>query len=146
MNYENKFYNEILISGTINYIKKLNKYIAFGLTCENYSNDKSRCYINFRIYQDLYNTYKDLFYKDNKLFVKGYLTTYSDKDNKIVVYVKVIDVSDNAKEIVNARKEPHIRYDSDGVMVWNGKRCESIPFEENDLEYLELVEMISEFE
>ena len=30
MNFENTNYNEVLISGTINNIKKLNKYIAFG--------------------------------------------------------------------------------------------------------------------
>ena len=36
MNFENTNYNEVLISGTINNIKKLNKYIAFGLTCKTF--------------------------------------------------------------------------------------------------------------
>jgi hypothetical protein len=31
-------------------------------------------------------------------------------------------------------------------MVWNGKRCEAVPFEKDDPEYLELVEMLKEFE
>ena len=145
MEYEEINYNEVLISGTINNIKKLNKYIAFGLTCKNYSN-KSKCFISFHIYEDLYNTYKDLFFKNNKIFVKGYLNSYSDKDNKIVSFVKVTDVSNNSEDIVKGRKEPYIRYDDDGVMVWNGKRCEANYFEEDDPKYLELLEMFKEFE
>lgn len=146
MNYEDINYNEVIISGCINNITKLNKYIAFGLTCKTFSNVKSKCFISFHIYEDLYNIYKDLFYKDNKVFVKGYLNSYTDKDNKIVSYVRVTDISLNPNDIITGRKGPHIRYDPDGAMVWNGKRCESIPFEEDDPEYLELVEMMKEFE
>ena len=40
----------------------------------------------------------------------------------------------------------YIRYDEDGVMVWDGKRCEAAPFEDDDPEYLELLEMLKEFE
>jgi len=83
MKYEDINYNEVLISGYINNITKLNKYIAFGLTCYTFSNTKSKCFISF---------------------------------------------------------------DSDGVMVWNGKRCEANPFKEDDPEYLCLLEMMKEFE
>ena len=146
MDFENINYNEVLISGNINYIKKLNQYIAFGLTCKTFSNTKSKCFINFHIYDDLYNIYKDLFLKNNKLFVKGYLNSYTDKDKKIVSYVKVTDVSNNPEDIIKGRKAPYIRYDEDNVMVWNGKRCEASPFEDDDPEYLRLVEMLKEFE
>ena len=146
MDFENINYNEVLISGNINYIKKLNQYIAFGLTCKTFSNTKSKCFINFHIYNDLYNIYKDLFLKNNKLFVKGYLNSYTDKDKKIVSYVKVTDVSNNPEDIIQGRKAPYIRYDEDNVMVWNGKRCEATPFEDDDPEYLRLVEMLKEFE
>ena len=146
MDFENINYNEVLISGNINYIKKLNQYIAFGLTCKTFSNTKSKCFINFHIYDDLYNIYKDLFFKNNKLFVKGYLNSYTDKDKKIVSYVKVTDVSNNPEDIIKGRKAPYIRYDEDNVMVWNGKRCEANPFEEDDPQYLRLVEMLKEFE
>lgn len=146
MDFENINYNEVLISGNINYIKKLNRYIAFGLTCKTFSNTKSKCFINFHIYNDLYNIYKDLFLKNNKLFVKGYLNSYTDKDKKIVSYVKVTDVSNNPEDIIKGRKAPYIRYDEDNVMVWNGKRCEATPFEDDDPEYLRLVEMLKEFE
>ena len=50
MDFEDINYNEVLISGNINYIKKLNQYIAFGLTCKTFSNTKSKCFINFHIY------------------------------------------------------------------------------------------------
>ena len=146
MDFENINYNEVLISGNINYIKKLNQYIAFGLTCKTFSNTKSKCFINFHIYNDLYNIYKDLFLKNNKLFVKGYLNSYTDKDNKIASFVKVTDVSNNPEDIIKGRKAPYIRYDEDDVMVWNGKRCEADPFSEDDPEYLELVEMLKEYE
>ena len=146
MDFENINYNEVLISGNINYIKKLNQYIAFGLTCKTFSNTKSKCFINFHIYNDLYNIYKDLFLKNNKLFVKGYLNSYTDKDNKIASYIKVTDVSNNPEDIIKGRKAPYIRYDEDNVMVWNGKRCEATPFEEDDPQYLRLVEMLKEFE
>ena len=146
MDFENINYNEVLISGNINYIKKLNQYIAFGLTCKTFSNTKSKCFINFHIYNDLYNIYKDLFLKNNKLFVKGYLNSYTDKDKKIVSYVKVTDVSNNPEDIIKGRKAPYIRYDEDDVMVWNGKRCEATPFEEDDPQYLRLVEMLKDFE
>ncbi|MBQ9182101.1 MAG: hypothetical protein IJ134_05680, partial [Bacilli bacterium] len=116
------------------------------LTCNTFAKIKSNCFISFHIYEDLYNIYKDLFYKNNKLFVKGYLNSYTDKDNKIVTYVKVTDVSNNPDDIIDGRKGPYIRYDEDGVMVWNGKRCEADPLSEDDPEYLEMVEMLKEYE
>ena len=46
----------------------------------------------------------------------------------------------NKEYILNGRKSPHIRYDPDGVMVWNGKRCESEePSEEESKEMEELL-------
>ena len=35
---------------------------------------------------------------------------------------------------------------ANGVMVWNGKRCESNSYKEDDPEYLELLEILKEFE
>ena len=135
MDIEKINYNEVLISGKINNIKHFNNYIAFGLTCNTFAKIKSNCFISFHVYEDLYNIYKDLFYKNNKIFVKGYLT-----------YVKVTDLSNNSEDVIDGRKGPYIRYDEDGVMVWNGKRCEADPFSEDDPEYLELVEMLKEYE
>ena len=144
MNYENINYNEVLISGIINNVYDKNKYIIFGLTCNNYFKDKNnKCYISLRIYEELYYKYKDLFIKENKVFVKGYLNSYSDMNKNIFDYVIVTDISDNPDDITKGRKVPHIRYDSDGVMVWNGKRCEKIPPTEKELE--EMKQLLSEY-
>ena len=49
---------------------------------------------------------------------------------------------DNNKKIVII-KEPVISYDTDGVMLWNGKRCESLPLTEE--EQLEMDKLLEEF-
>lgn len=149
MNEENINVNELTISGTINSICESDfekEYIKFGMTIKKYSKREEKIYISLNVKSDLYNIYKDLFLKNNKLFVKGYLNSYTDKDNKIVSFVKVTDVSNNPEDIIKGRKAPYIRYDEDNVMVWNGKRCEATPFEEDDPQYLRLVEMLKEFE
>ena len=58
----------------------------------------------------------------------------------------MIELSNNPDDIINGRKGPYIRYDEDGVMVWNGKRCEADPLSEDDPEYLEMVELLKEYE
>ena len=129
MNYEEINFNEVKISGTINNITDTdNMYIKFGITSFKYTlNGMSNVYVSLNISRELFNTYKDLFLKGNKVFVKGYLNTYTDRFNKIQSFITATDISTNTSDITNGRKEPHIRYDPDGVMVWNGKRCEAIP-------------------
>ena len=119
-------YNEVLISGIINVITDTNgKYIKFGLTTNKYTlNEDKKVYVSLNISRELFNAYQDYFIKGNKVFVKGYLNSYITKDNNIKNFITVTDISDNPDDILRGRKEPHIRYDPDGVMVWNGKRCE----------------------
>ena len=42
--------------------------------------------------------------------------------------------------------EEYAKKNPDEVMVWNGKRCENEPLSEDDPEYLEMVEMLKEYE
>ena len=136
--------NEIIISGTINNVTDNNNdYIKFGLTTLKY--DKRKVYASFNINRNLYEIYKDFFVKGTKVFIKGYLNSYIT-DNKIKSFVTVTDISDNQNEIISGKKGPHIRYDLDGVEVWDGKRCEANILEEDDPEYLKMVEMLKEFE
>lgn len=73
------------------------------------------------------------------MFIKGYLNSYSTNGN-IQIFITVTDISDNKEDILNGRKSPYIRYDPDGVMVWNGKRCErEEPSEEESKEMEELL-------
>lgn len=139
MDYENINYNEVIISGVINNITDTNnKYIKFGLTTKKYTNtENNKVYVSLNISRNLYEIYKDFFIKGNKVFVKGYLNSYKDFKNNIQSFISVIDISNNPEDIINGRKAPHIRYDSDGVMVWNGKRCETIPPTDEELQEIE---------
>lgn len=133
--------NEVMISGVINNITdNNNQYIKFGLTTIKYDNGK--VYTNLNINRNLYKIYKDFFVKGNKVYIKGYLNSYSS-NNKIQSFITVIDIANNYDDILKGRKAPHIRYDPDGVMVWNGKRCESIPPTEEEQQ--ELDELLKDF-
>lgn len=138
-------FNEVLISGIINVITDTNgKYIKFGLTTNKYTlNEDKKVYVSLDISRELFNTYQDYFIKDNKVFVKGYLNSYIDQNKKIQSFITVTDISNNSNEIIKGKSSPHIRYDLDGVMVWNGKRCEAIPPTEKELKELE--ELLKEF-
>lgn len=116
-------YNEVILSGIINNVIDNQLYITIGLTCNKYSKDEKSnvVYASLRIYRDLYEKYKGLFLLSKKIYVKGYLNSYSDKNKKIHNYVTITKV-DNY-DFIN--ENTTIRYDVDGVMIWNGKRCES---------------------
>ena len=83
MNYEDINYNEIIISGIINKITDTNdKYIKFSMVSKKYTtNENKNVYVSLNVSRELYNIFKDYFYKDNKVFVKGYLNSYIDKKN-----------------------------------------------------------------
>ena len=145
MNYEDKNFNEVLISGNINVITDTNdKYIKFSIVTKKYTlNECKNVYVSLNISRELYYTFLDYFFKDNKVFIKGYLNSYISKDRKIGSFITVTEISDNPDDILNGRKEPHIRYDPDGVQVWNGTRCESKPPSEEELK--EMNNLLSEF-
>lgn len=145
MNYEDINYNEVLLSGVINVITDTNgKYIKFGLATNKYTlNEDKKVYVSLNISRELFNTYQDLFLKSNKVFVKGYLNSYIDQNKKIQSFITVTDISNNPNDITTGRKSPHIRYDPDVVMVWNGKRCEAIPPTKG--ERAEMKELLKDF-
>lgn len=133
--------NEVMISGTINNISDTNnQYIKFGLTTIKYDNGK--VYSSLNINRNIYEIYKDFFVKGNKVYIKGYLNSYS-LNNKIQSFITVVDIADNYDDILKGRKAPHLRCDPDGVLVWNGKRTERIPSTQEEL--YEINELLSEF-
>ena len=152
MNEENINVNELTISGTINSICESDfekEYIKFGMTIKKYSKREEKIYISLNVKSDLYNIYKDLFFKDNFIYIKGYMNSYVDKNKNIKSFITVTDVGESYKEIMNGKATPYIRYDPDGVMVWNGKRCEADSWDFNNPEdvkkYKELEDMLKEF-
>lgn len=58
-------------------------------------------------------------------------------------FITVTKISDNYDDIIYERKGPRIRYDSDGVMVWNGQRCESKKATEEEQQEME--EILKDF-
>lgn len=133
-------YNEVILSGIINNVLENELYITIGLTCNKYSKVEQNNYVyaSLRIYRDLYEKNKGLFLLSNKIYVKGYLNSYTDSTKKIHNYVTITKV--NNYDFIN--NDIVISYDIDGVMMWNGKRCESIPATEE--EQLEMKKMILE--
>lgn len=77
------------------------------------------------------------------MIIKLLFSLSFSSNNKIQSFITVIDITDNYDDITNGRKAPHIRYDPDGVMFWNGKRCESIPPTEE--EKREMEELLKEY-
>ncbi len=127
--------NEIIISGTINNVMDNNQdYIKFGLTTLKY--DKRKVYSSLNINRNLYEIYKDFFVKGTKVFIKGYLNSYSSNNN-IKLFITVLDIADNEDELINGRKGPHIRVNPDGVEVWDGKREEAIPMTKEEQREME---------
>ena len=89
----NEDLNEIIISGIINNITDNdNQYIQFGLTTT--KNNKRKVYSSLNVNRNLYEIYKDLFVKGNKVFIKGYLNSYVT-NNKIQSFITVIGISNN---------------------------------------------------
>lgn len=137
--------NHILLSGIIVNIKEgIGGYILFTMKCKKYSESKYNfIYVSLSIYEDLYNIYKDIFVKDNEIFIKGYINSYVDNNKNYKMFISVIGVSKSYEQLIECKKTPYIRFDPDGVMVWNGKRCESTPLSEEELK--EMDELLNEF-
>ena len=137
--------NHVLLSGIIVNIKQgIGGYILFTMKCKKYSESKYNfVYVSLSIYEDLYNIYKDMFVKDNEIFIKGYVNSYVDNNRNYKMFISVIGVSKSYEQLIEDKKTPYIRFDSDGVMVWNGKKCESTPLSEEELK--EMDELLNEF-
>lgn len=137
--------NQVLLSGIIVNIKEgIGGYILFTMKCKKYSESKYNfVYVSLSIYEDLYNIYKGIFVKDNEIFIKGYVNSYVDNNKNYKMFISVIGVSKSYEQLIEGKKTPYIRFDPDGVMVWNGKRCESTPLSEEELK--EMDELLNEF-
>ena len=103
-----------------------------------YFNEKDEYfYLNEKMemkYKDLYENNKGLFLLGKTVYLKGYLNSYSDKSKTIHNYVTVTKIE--GYDFISANG-PVIGYDYDGVMLWNGKRCEAIPPTEEELSEME---------
>lgn len=137
--------NQVLLSGIIVNIKEgIGGYILFTMKCKKYGESKYNfVYVSLSIYEGLYNIYKDIFVNNNEIFIKGYINSYLDNNKNYKMFISVIGVSKSYEQLIEDKKTPYIRFDPDGVMVWNGKRCESTPLSEEELK--EMNELLNEF-
>lgn len=84
----------------------------------------------------------ELFKKGSWIIAKGIPKSYIKNNNKIV-YMLVLDLLDPRNINKNKEGSPKFGYDTDGVMLWNGKRCESV--EPTPEEQKEMDDLLSEF-
>lgn len=137
--------NQVILDGIIKSITvgKSGYYLLNVLTYK-FNNDKYKeVYISISIHANLYQIYKDLLFKENQVFFKGYLNSYRTKENKYTTIISITDIFESYEDLTKGESGPHIRYDPDGVMVWNGKRCEAIPPTKEEL--AEMEELLKDF-
>ena len=76
---------------------------------------------------DLYEKYKDLFFIDNFIFIKGQVNSYKDKNNKINNYILITQISDSIGELNTSM--PHkfiIKWKSLQIQMLYQKKWNSI--------------------
>lgn len=137
--------NQVILDGIIKSITvgKSGYYLLNVLTYK-FNNDKYKeVYVSISIHDNLYQIYKDLLFKENQIFFKGYLNSYRTKENKYTTIISITDIFESYEDLTKGKTGPHIRYDPDGVMVWNGKRCEAIPPTKEEL--AEMEELLKDF-
>ena len=84
----------------------------------------------------IYKEYKDLIVIHEEIYVKGIPGGYIDKKGIKQNYIHV-DVINDVKVKNELIENNTISYDSDGVMLWNGKRCESTPLSKKEEEKID---------
>ena len=100
-------------------------------------------FYKIRLYNNLIKRYQSVLFKGKNIYVSGYLNSYK-KDSKVIYYIYPLEIKElDNNYTLDESSSPTISYDPDGVMVWNGKRCESIPLAEDELKEME--ELLSEF-
>ena len=107
-------------------------------------NSYSSSFFKIKLNVDLLNKYKDIIKVSNNIYVVGYLNSYL-KDNKNIYYIfpKEIKLLDKNYKLEN-KDTSLFSYDTDGVMLWHGKRCEASPLSKE--EYKEMEELLSGYQ
>ena len=116
-----------------------NKFIWFDIKQDNIINKDGKVindpsFFSARIYKE----FKNLIFLHDEIVVKGIPCGYVDKKGIRQNYIHVDTINDT--KIKNDLIENKIiDYDTNGVMLWHGKRCESTPLskkEEKELDEL----------
>ncbi|MGN1312140.1 MAG: hypothetical protein ACI4U4_03920 [Bacilli bacterium] len=107
------------------------------------NNSYSSSFYKVKLNEELLNKYQDIIKVSNNIYIIGYLNSYlKDNQNIYYIYPKEIKLLDKNYKLEDD-DIPMIDYDTDGVMLWHGKRCEAIPPSEEELKEME--DLLSEF-
>lgn len=108
------------------------------------NNSYSSSFYKVKLNEELMNNYQDIIKVSNNIYIIGYLNSYlKNNQNIYYIYPKEIRLLDKNYKLKNDDMNM-IDYDVDGVMLWNGKRCESTPPSKEELEEME--KLLSEFQ
>ena len=94
-------------------------------------------FFDVKVYSDKLKENKELYVIGKKVMIEGRLDSYF-KDENLIIYIVLESISNN---LYNEFGDV-ISYDTDGTMLWHGKRCEKIPMSE--IEEQELKDLIKE--
>lgn len=134
--------NKIEIIGEIiNFSKKIedkrgNEYYFIKLIQSRILEKKSKnsTFFYIKVTDDLIKKYKDIIVVGQTVYINGYLNS-SFKDGLLINYIYPIDI----KNYSNYKKSEIITYDTDGVMLWHGKRCIKVDCPSENKEELEML-------
>ena len=131
----------ILVHGIISNIKDNvdKEYIWFDITRNEYYKDKegnmknNPSFFSARINKSLKNKY--ILNTNIEVVIKGIPKGFVDKKGYRQNYIHVTEI--NGVELNENIFNKIISYDTDGVMLWHGQRCESEPCSEEEIKELE---------
>ena len=139
-------YNSISLIGNISSIsdEKIlpsgKKYRFFDI-CQNdrYLDKNNTSFFSVRISEDQFNKFESLLKIGNLISLKGKIKSYLTKDmiRKVYIFPEIIS------EVKSKDNICKISYDSDGVMLWEGQRCEATLYDSNEVNEME--ELLCEY-
>lgn len=140
--------DKIILEGNISRINETeDKYIWFDI-CKNESyttktGEKKNESSFFSCKIDRSRIKNDSIFKVGSwVVVSGIPKSYIDKNGYKQFNIFVLEIEDARVYNINENKEDKIiSYDTDGVMLWHGKRCESEPASEEEIK--EMQDMIN---
>jgi exonuclease VII large subunit len=133
--------NRIILEGVISRINREdNKYIWFDICRNDNYKDKNgemrqdSSFFSARIDKSKLSDLRAL-EKGKFVVVNGIPKSYIDKNNYKSFYIHVLSIEEYSKY----KEKETISYDKDGVMLWNGQRCESEPASPEEIKEMEAI-------
>lgn len=123
--------------------KKGNKYYFIKLMQSRILEKKSKSstFFYIKVNNDLIKKYKEIMIIGKKIYINGYLNSFF-KDGLLINYIYPIIIKDYS----DYKDEEIITYDTDGVMLWHGKRCIKVDCPLEDKKALErMIKEVDEY-